>query len=57
MIDYDEIIDKFKLNNILDKGYSRIPIFTGNNRLNNFSSDLLHFVTCSLLQSTSSYKQ
>ncbi len=31
MIDYDEILDKFKLQLILDKGYSRIPVFSNHN--------------------------
>ena len=32
MIDQDEILDKFKLNLILDKGYSRIPVYNNHNR-------------------------
>jgi metal transporter CNNM len=32
MIDQDEVLDKFKLNLILDKGYSRIPVYSKNNR-------------------------
>jgi len=32
MISYDEVIDKFKLQLILEKGYSRIPVFNKNNR-------------------------
>ncbi len=31
MIDYDEVLDKFKLQLMLDKGYSRIPIFSNHN--------------------------
>lgn len=31
MIDYDEILDKFKLQLILDKGYSRIPVYSNHN--------------------------
>ncbi len=30
MIDYNEPIDRFKLNLILDKGYSRIPVYSDN---------------------------
>jgi metal transporter CNNM len=32
MIDYDEVLDKFKLNLILDKGYSRIPVCSNHDR-------------------------
>lgn len=32
MIDYDDILDKFKLNLILDKGYSRIPVYANHNK-------------------------
>jgi len=32
MIDYDDILDKFKLNLILDKGYSRIPVYSNHNK-------------------------
>jgi metal transporter CNNM len=32
MIDYDEIIDKFQLSLILDKGFSRIPVYSNHNR-------------------------
>lgn len=32
MIDYDEVLDKFKLNLILDKGYSRIPVYSSHNK-------------------------
>lgn len=32
MIDLDEVLDKFKVNIILDKGYSRIPLFNNHNR-------------------------
>jgi metal transporter CNNM len=32
MIDYDEILDKFKINLILDKGYSRIPVFSNHDK-------------------------
>jgi metal transporter CNNM len=31
MIDYDEVLDKFKLQLILDKGYSRIPVYSDHN--------------------------
>lgn len=31
MIDYDEALEKFKLNLILDKGYSRIPVYSNHN--------------------------
>jgi metal transporter CNNM len=31
LIDYDEILDKFKLQLILDKGYSRIPVYSDHN--------------------------
>lgn len=31
MIDYDEILDKFKLQLILDKGFSRIPVYSDHN--------------------------
>lgn len=31
MIDYDEVLDKFKLQLILDKGYSRIPVYSNHN--------------------------
>jgi metal transporter CNNM len=36
MIDYDEVLDKFKLQLILDKGYSRIPVYSNHN-----SSDIV----------------
>lgn len=32
MIDYDDILDKYKLSNILDKGYSRIPVYSNHNK-------------------------
>ena len=32
MIDYDDILDSFKLNLILDKGYSRIPVYANHNK-------------------------
>jgi len=32
MIDYDDILDKFKLTLILDKGYSRIPVYSNHNK-------------------------
>lgn len=32
MFDYDDILDKFKLNLILDKGYSRIPVYSNHNK-------------------------
>jgi metal transporter CNNM len=32
MIDYDDTLDKFKLNLILDKGYSRIPVYANHNK-------------------------
>lgn len=32
MIDYDEGLDKKKLKTILDKGYSRIPVFSNHNK-------------------------
>src|SRR5690606_30469807 len=32
MIDYDEIFDKFKLNLILEKGFSRIPVYNRGNK-------------------------
>lgn len=32
MIDYDDILDKYKLSHILDKGYSRIPVYSNHNR-------------------------
>lgn len=32
MIDYDDVLDSFKLNLILDKGYSRIPVYTNHNK-------------------------
>jgi metal transporter CNNM len=31
MIDYDEVLDNFKLQLILDKGYSRIPVYSDHN--------------------------
>ena len=32
MIDYDDILDKYKLSHILDKGYSRIPVYSNHNK-------------------------
>jgi metal transporter CNNM len=32
MIDYDEVLDKFKLQLMLDKGYSRIPVYSNHNK-------------------------
>lgn len=32
MIDYDDILDKYKINNILDRGYSRIPVYSNHNK-------------------------
>lgn len=32
MIDYDDILDKFKMSLILEKGYSRIPVYNNRNR-------------------------
>jgi metal transporter CNNM len=32
MIDYDEVLDKFKLQLILERGYSRIPVFSNHDR-------------------------
>jgi metal transporter CNNM len=32
MISYDENLDKFKIGLILDKGFSRIPVYTNNDR-------------------------
>lgn len=32
MIDYDEILDKFKLQLILERGYSRIPVFSNHDK-------------------------